>query len=162
MAKISVDTCRDAAELPEYVGEAMQALAKTVRERAFELFQGRGGANGDDLSDWLQAERDVTWSPEVEWAENSRNLSIRIATPGFSEKDLKVIAMPDGLIVEAEKANGRNGKRGKVQSAELSGKKLIRKLEWSSPVNVEKVTAILEDGILLVNAPKAKTMSVSA
>jgi hypothetical protein len=28
-----------------------------IRRRAYELYLSRGGANGDDLSDWLEAER---------------------------------------------------------------------------------------------------------
>ena len=30
-----------------------------VARRAYELYQRRGGADGNDLDDWLQAERDL-------------------------------------------------------------------------------------------------------
>lgn len=33
--------------------------AKRVRDRAYELFEARGGEHGYDLEDWLAAERDV-------------------------------------------------------------------------------------------------------
>jgi len=39
-----------------------------IRERAYLLYERRGGTNGDDVSDWLQAEREIT-------AEISRNKS---------------------------------------------------------------------------------------
>jgi hypothetical protein len=32
---------------------------ETIRVRAYELFLGRGGAHGDDLADWLEAEREL-------------------------------------------------------------------------------------------------------
>ena len=32
---------------------------ETVRERAYELFLSRGAVHGDDLADWLNAEREL-------------------------------------------------------------------------------------------------------
>jgi hypothetical protein len=34
-------------------------LEEVIRIRAYELYVSRGGADGDDLSDWLEAERSV-------------------------------------------------------------------------------------------------------
>jgi len=33
--------------------------AEQIRARAYELFLARGGAHGDDLADWLRAEREL-------------------------------------------------------------------------------------------------------
>lgn len=30
-----------------------------VRRRAYEIYQGRGGVHGNDLDDWLKAEKEV-------------------------------------------------------------------------------------------------------
>ncbi len=35
-----------------------------VRARAFEIYQARGGASGDALSDWLQAEHELNGAPD--------------------------------------------------------------------------------------------------
>jgi hypothetical protein len=35
------------------------ALREQIARRAFELFLDRGGEDGHDLDDWLQAEREV-------------------------------------------------------------------------------------------------------
>ncbi len=32
---------------------------ETIRERAYELFLARGAVHGDDLADWLNAEREL-------------------------------------------------------------------------------------------------------
>lgn len=34
-------------------------VEEEVRKRAYELFQARGGEEGHELEDWLQAEREV-------------------------------------------------------------------------------------------------------
>jgi HSP20 family molecular chaperone IbpA len=41
-----------------------------------------------------------------------------------------------------------------VLLCEFSGKRLFRRLELPAPINVDKVTATLDRGILLVHAPK--------
>jgi hypothetical protein len=47
-------------------------IEEEIRRRAYELYLSRGGANGDDLSDWLEAERLVRSQrgSEVGHAEN--------------------------------------------------------------------------------------------
>ena len=34
-------------------------IQSEIRERAYELYQSRGASDGDDMTDWLQAEEDV-------------------------------------------------------------------------------------------------------
>jgi HSP20 family protein len=153
--QIRVEACSDLSALPPTLCEEMEALSDTIRERAFGLFQSRGGGDGSDVDDWLRAERDVIWSPAVELTENERDFRARIALPGFNEKDLKVTAAPESLIVEAEKTHTHDARTGGVLLCEFSDKRLFRRLEFPAPINVDKVTATLDRGILLVNAPKA-------
>lgn len=153
--QIRVDTYRDESALPPTLREEVKSLADSIRERAFSLFQSRGGSNGGDVDDWLRAEREVVWSPAVELTESGRDFRARIALPGFNEKDLKVTAAPRALVVEAEKAHTDEGRREGVLLCEFSDKRVFRRLELPTPINVDKVTATLDRGILLVNAPKA-------
>ena len=153
--EIRVEAYRDESALPPTLCAEMKALAETIREKAFSLFQRRGGGHGDELDDWLRAERDVVWSPAVELTENGRDFHARIALPGFNEKDLKVTAAPGALIVEAEKTHTHKGKNGGVLLCEFSDKQLFRRLEMPAPINADKVTAKLERGILFIHAPKA-------
>lgn len=37
-------------------------LQEQIRRRAYELYEERGGADGRELDDWLQAEAEVTQS----------------------------------------------------------------------------------------------------
>ena len=110
---------------------------------------------GGDIDDWLRAERDVIWSPAVELTENDRDFRARIALPGFNEKDLKVTAAPESLIVEARNTHTHDGTKDDVLLCEFSDKRLFRRLELPASINVDKVTATLDRGILLVHAPKA-------
>lgn len=38
----------------------MESAQQRVAERAYALFLARGGTHGDDISDWLTAERELS------------------------------------------------------------------------------------------------------
>lgn len=42
-----------------------EATADTIRARAFELYEARGGAPGHDLDDWLQAEGELRAARDI-------------------------------------------------------------------------------------------------
>jgi HSP20 family protein len=90
----------------------------------------------------------------VELTESDRDFRARIALPGFNEKDLKVTAAPEALIVEAKNTHTHDEAKDGVLLCEFSGKRLFRRLELPAQINVDKVTATLDRGILLVHAPK--------
>ncbi|MGA2882289.1 MAG: Hsp20/alpha crystallin family protein [Bryobacteraceae bacterium] len=155
MANVAVEKCPSSGALPETLWRRMNAITDEIRQRAFSLFEGRGRTIGMDLGDWLQAEREVAWSPASELVEKQDDFCVRLALPGFDARDLDVTATPNALIVEAESAHTHEGKEGEVCLCEFSGKKLFRRLDLPSEIDVNKVTASLDKGILEIDAPKA-------
>ena len=155
MANVAVEKCPDSGALPETLLQRINEIADEIRQRAFGLFERRGQTIGMDLDDWLQAEREVVWSPASELVENKDDFCARLALPGFDAKDLEVTATPNALIVRAESTHTHEGKEGEVCFCEFSGKKLFRRLDLPSEIDVNKVTASLDKGILEIDAPKA-------
>ena len=156
MAKVSIDKHSEAGILPETLWNRINALSGEIRQRAFDLFEKRGRAEGRELDDWLQAERELVWSPPFDLIENQDSFSVRTALPGFDAKDLDITATPDALIVRAESTHTHEEKEGEVQVCECSGRKLFRRIELPSAIDVAKAAASLEKGILEINAPKAE------
>ena len=155
MANIAVEKCLESGALPEKLWERINAITEEIRQRAFGLFERRGRAIGTELDDWLQAEREVVWSPASELVENKDDFCARLALPGFDARDLEVTATPNAVIVRAESTHTHEGKEGAVCLCEFSGKKLFRRLDLPSEIDVNKVTASLDKGILEIDAPKA-------
>ncbi len=155
MANVAVEKCRESGTLSETLSQRMNAITDEIRQRAFDLFEGRGRTIGMDLGDWLQAEREVVWSPASELVEKKDDFCARLALPGFDAKDLEVTATPNALIIRAESTHTHEGKEGDVCWCEFSGKKLFRRLDLPSEIDVDKVTASLDKGILEIDAPKA-------
>lgn len=46
--------------------QGSEDLSREIQEKAFELYQARGGAHGDDQADWFEAERIVRQGRERE------------------------------------------------------------------------------------------------
>ncbi len=162
MSQVSIQKWKDPETIPQILLQHMEATLDSIRQHAFNLFQSRNGATGSDLEDWLRAERDVVWSPASELVDNEKEFNARIAVPGFEAKDIQVSAMPDALIVQADATHTHEGKSGNVCFCEFSGKKLFRRLPLPESIDVDKVTASLDKGILEVTAPKAKPKQISA
>lgn len=152
MPAVAIEKFRDSGKLPASLSKDLDEITETVRREAFSLFERRGAS---DLENWFDAERGVMWSPPSEVIEKDGEYRARIALPGFQPKDLQVVATPDSLFVEAENTHSHDGKEGKVRFCEFSDKKLFRRLDMPSRIDVDKTTASLENGMLQVNAPKA-------
>ncbi|HYA18166.1 MAG TPA: Hsp20 family protein [Bryobacteraceae bacterium] len=152
MSQIAITRVRDEKESPSVL-EDLKALAARVRDRAFAIFEKRGAGGGKDLDDWLEAERELILSTESELSEKDSRFELSIAVPGFAPKDLEVTALPDALIVRGESAQERKSKEGNVEFREE--KQLLRRFDLPGEIDVDKVSADLEKGVLHVTAAKA-------
>ena len=155
MPQVAVSKCKNPETTPQTFLERLEAITDSIRKRAFNIFENRKGKHGLDLDDWLEAERDVVWSPASELVEGKENFQARVALAGFDAKDVEVTATPEALIIEAEKTHTHDAKEGDVRFCEFSSKKLLRRIDLPMAINVDKVTASLDNGMLQVNAPKA-------
>ena len=104
----------------------------------------------------------MVWSPASELVDDEKEFRARIAVPGFDAKDIQVSALPDALVVQAETTHTHEGKNGNVSFSEFSGKQLFRRLDLPASVDVDRVKASVDDGILQITAPKAATSQMAA
>ena len=59
MSQVAVHKCKDPDTGLQMLLEHVDAIADSIRQRAFDIFQHRDGGIGSDLDDWLQAEREL-------------------------------------------------------------------------------------------------------
>lgn len=155
MSNVVVEKIRDANQSRPILKETNELL-DNVRMRAFDLFQKRGGPHGNDMGDWLQAEKEVFRVPDMELAENEAEFQLQLALPGFDAKDVRVAALPDALIVEGESAHQHRGTSGTIHVCEFGERRVFRQIPLPKPVDVDHVSATLDKGVLHVRAPKAE------
>ena len=148
MSNVAIQRVREAASLPRQLFEEMESIATRIRNRAHEIFLHRGGSPGRELDDWLEAERQLMWMPDTELIEKDREFQARIDIAGVEPKDIRLVALPDSILLQAE-----------PKSREA---KLFQRFMFSTPIDVEKVTAKLERGILEISAPKSRGAAMTA
>jgi HSP20 family protein len=161
MSQVAINKCNDSEAVSQELQNAGR-ITDLIRERAFNLFQRRDGAYSSDVDDWLQAERDVVWSPPSELVDEGRAFSASLAVPGFDAEDIQLSALPDALVVEADSSHSHEGRNGDVCFCEFSDKQLFRRMTLPGRIDVDHVSASLEKGILRINAPKATQTAVAA
>lgn len=161
MSQVAINKWKNPETTPRTFLEHLETITDSIRKRAFNIFQNDGG-NGSEMDDWLQAERDVVWSPTAELVDDKKEFRARIALPGFDAKDIQVSAMPDALVIQADTTHAHEEKNGNVRFCEFSEKNLFRRLPLPASIDVDKVTASVDKGILEVTAPKATTKQMMA
>jgi HSP20 family protein len=129
---------------------------RRIRDRAFDLFSGRGFGDGHALDDWLTAEREICW-PAGELAERETDFELSLALPGFEPGEVTVTATPRELIVHArlERKSAPRREQGEVRWSEFRSNDVYRRIELTQDIDVQKVSASLRNGLLRIVAPKS-------
>lgn len=147
----------DDRSLPVF--QQMDELMRQIRDRAFQLCEGRGSGDGHALDDWLAAERELC-RPGGELVEREQDFLLRLALPGYAPDEITVTATPHELIVRAatQQSAPRQPAQGEtVCWSEFHQADLYRHVEMPAAIDVEKVAASVSNGLLTVTAPKQKT-----
>ena len=134
--KIPVEKIKNGG--PNRLWERLNALGEDIRQRAFSRFERRGQTGGGEVDDWLEAERELVWSPPSELIEDKEDFQARVALAGFDAKDVEVTAAPEALVIEADKTHTHNTKAGNVHFCEFSAQKLLRRINLPTAIDVDR------------------------
>lgn len=154
---IAIEKYMDTETTPHTLLERVNAITEAIRQRAFDLFRSRDGGSGSEMEDWLQAERDVIWMPDATVVEMDNEFQAQVMLPGVDPNDIHVSALPGAIVVQADSAHIHQGNGEGVCFCEVSEKKLFRRLELPTSIDVDRVSASMDDGVLQVIAPKASS-----
>lgn len=158
MAKLKIRkvTVAGARTLPIFA--ELDSLAHRIRDRAYDLFTGRGFGEGHDLEDWLAAEKEFCW-PTAELAEKDDAFALRVALVGFKRRDITVTAGPRELIVKATRKSKREKRASKrpavIRWTEFHNHDVYRRVALPRAIDVKAVSARFANGLLKIEAPKA-------
>lgn len=162
MSQVAVEKVDGKKAAASSILDEVKTLSERIRQRAFELFERRGGVDGFAMNDWLSAERDLFRIPESELVERDGKFEARVSVPGFDPRDMHVTALPDALIVKGSSTHGHDESEGHIRFCEFDQKTLFRRFDLPEPINVDKVTANLDKGVLQLTALKSKQEAAHA
>jgi HSP20 family molecular chaperone IbpA len=124
-----------------------------VSERAYSLFEESGGFHGDDVTHWLQAERELAALPDVQVSGDAYTVSMRML--GISADRIKVCVTDERAIVSAQSSssqeNAAQGSDGFVEEL----RSLYYVVRWPELIDPETCNAKFENGKLTLSARKA-------
>jgi HSP20 family molecular chaperone IbpA len=159
---IKVEKVADLKKRTLPVFKEVESLSDRIRSRAFEMFSGRGFADGHALDDWVAAEREICW-PAGELVEQDKDYVLSLMLPGFEPADISVTTTPREVIVHAKTKTERKGeeeaKKGakeKLCWSEFRSNDVYRRVELAKDIDVQTVSASLKNGILKIVAAKAE------
>lgn len=138
----------------EHFLEDFTKNTEAIAERAFELFQKRGFKFGHELEDWFKAERELLKKVPIEIKDVDGNLDIRAEVPGFTADKLKVSVEPNRVTIKGETKENVERKDDKTLYSEWKSNKIFRTFDLPHPVENEKATAKIKDGVLTLIIPK--------
>ncbi len=148
--KGSVPVRQGAGDMLEQFDNVYDSIAR----RAFELFQGDGMWFGRDLDYWLRAEAEMLHPLHLDLTESDSEFTVRAEVPGFNSKDLEIKVEPRRVRI-AGKREVKEEKNGKKLHCEMCADQILRIVDLPVDVETTKVGAILKDGILTLELPKA-------
>jgi len=137
------------------VFDQIQQTHDALARRAFEIFDSNGRWLGHELEDWFRAESELLHPVHLEIAESNDNLTVRAEVPGFSAKELEIDVEPRKLTISGKHEAQEESKKGKTIYSERCAKEILRVVDLPAEVDSSKVSAILKDGILNIELPKA-------
>ena len=111
----------------------------------------------NDFFDNSWMERANSTAPAINVIENEKQYEVELAEPGLTKEDFKVQLDPEGnLVINMEKKveNKEGHKHGRYLRREFSYEKFQQTLTLPEDVDVEKIEAKMENGVLNVSLPK--------
>jgi len=155
MSQVAITKANEAEKRNLPIFEEVAKRFDAIQRRAFDLFEKRGRELGHDVEDWLKAEHELLGWPAAELTEKDGDYQMEITLPGFAAKDVEVTATPAEVIVHAAMHEEKKTKKENVLWTEFGSNDVYRRFRMPKPIEVGKITANIEDGLLRVTAPKA-------
>ena len=134
--------------------ERRRQISAAIARRAYELFEARGFADGRDCEDWFRAEAELLTPISATVVDTDGGFSVRAELPGFTGKDVEVLAEPRRLIIRASKQETLEQEKG---IAVLQGKmstEAFRAIELPHEIDPDSLAATMEHEVLEVTLAK--------
>lgn len=119
-------------------------------DRLFDhVLDGAWGAAGDGGGDW---------GVPLELSETAEEIRVRAEVPGVDPKDLEISVTGDVLTLSGEKREERESQDGASHYTERRYGSFRRTVQLGSPVDLDRVEARHEHGVVTVTLQKAETV----
>ncbi|MCS6817678.1 MAG: Hsp20 family protein [Blastocatellia bacterium] len=138
------------------IREEADRIRARIAERAYELAARRGYAPGHELEDWLTAESQLVWKPELRLEEHPQEFVLKFRLPGVRATDVRVVTEAERVLLLGEARVEGTTEGVRVHGDEFRYGPIFREVWLPQPVDSTRAKARLSDGVLTVTLPKPK------
>jgi HSP20 family protein len=96
--------------------------------------------------------------PLTNITEDGKNFYVRAELPGMQSNDLNIQVTSNGISISGERKIPEEGNNVKYHRREREAGKFSRLINLSGDIDINKVDAVLKNGILTVKIPKAEAV----
>ena len=136
----------------------MEELSARIARRAHDCFEARGGQHGDDLGDWLRAEQELVHRMPSHSQELEDRIELDVEVPQSDTQNLHVSVEPRRLLIRSAPETEDHEPDEPTSARQHS---LFHVIDLPFEIDVESVTATLNEGKLRVTLPKQMGRSAS-
>jgi HSP20 family molecular chaperone IbpA len=129
----------------------MNETNSLIAQRAYEIFQSRGGVHGADQDDWFSAEDEVLRPLTIERNLSENALQLTAEVSGFDAKDLEVAIGHRRAVICGVHPNS-----DQQADAFHEDTKVMRIVELPFDIDPVLASATLESGTLRVMLPRSR------
>ena len=97
---------------------------------------------------------DSVWAPSIEVIENKDDFMVKVELPGVKQEDMNISISGNILSIEGEKKTESEVKKKGYYYAEISYGNFLRSIVIPSTVDVSKIEAMSDMGVLEITLPK--------
>ncbi len=122
--------------IAETIIDEIEEMYDQITKRAYEIFRERGGNSTLDIEDWLTAERELLYKPEVHVEEVDERIVVTVRIGKVRPLDVQLLVTPDAMVIQAQPVS--------------IAKKVFRTVQFPRRIDVNKAEATYADGFLVL------------
>jgi len=137
------------------LSEAFSQFQEQVRERAYQLSLLRDPAQGNPMTDWLEAQAELSELVHLEVKEQKKNTVVELTLRGFAPEEIEIEVMGNVLKIFGSHSETTRKKKSGVASSTSKTQSFFQSVPLNAPVDVDHSHAkLLKNGKLKVVLPK--------
>jgi len=135
-------------------------VSRLIARRAYEIFERRGRADGNDEADWFLAESEIVRPLKCRILESDDHLIAQAQVPGFRPHEIKVSIERHRLRIGGRAETPENRSDGEAVMYSLGrsllpATQIFHVAELPTAVDPSKAKVTLKEGVLEIVMPKA-------
>lgn len=111
---------------------------------------------GDSFFNDCSSECTVDWSPRMEVEENENSYLLTVEVPGMSKKDIDLKVEDNVITLSGEKKDKERKENSFSHLKEIRYGKFSRSFKLPGNVDIDKISAKWNEGILTVEIPRTE------